>query len=191
MVAPEGDQMPRIAAIDPAHAQGKARQLLDAVQAKLGLTPNLVKTLANSPAALEGYLGLGNALAGGVLDAKFREQIGLAVAQANSCEYCLSAHTALGSLVGLQAEEILASRASRSADARQDAGLRFAQALVVNRGEVSDAAVNRVRAAGFTDAEITEIVANVAANIFTNYFNHVARTVVDFPRVELALGAMV
>ena len=183
--------MPRIAAIDPAHAQGKARQLLDAVQAKLGLTPNLVKTLANSPAALEGYLGLGNALAGGVLDAKFREQIALAVAQANSCEYCLSAHTALGSLVGLAAEEILASRASRSADARQDAGLRFAQALVVNRGEVSDAAVNRVRAAGFTDAEITEIVANVAANIFTNYFNHVARTVVDFPRVELALGAMV
>jgi len=191
MTAPEGDQMPRLAAIEPAHAQGKAKQLLDAVQAKLGLTPNLMKTLANSPAALEAYLGFGNALAGGMLDTKFREQIALAVAQANSCEYCLSAHTALGSLAGLQADEILESRASRSVDAKQDAGLRFAQALVVNRGDVSDAALNRVRAAGFNDAEITEIVANVAVNIFTNYFNHVARTVVDFPRVELALGATV
>jgi uncharacterized peroxidase-related enzyme len=191
MTAPEGDQMPRIAAIEPAQAQGKAKQLLDAVQAKLGLTPNLMKTLANSPAALEAYLGFGNALAGGVLDTKFREQIALAVAQANSCEYCLSAHTALGSLAGLQADQILESRASRSVDAKQDAGLRFAQALVVNRGDVSDAALNRVRAAGFNDAEITEIVANVAVNIFTNYFNHVARTVVDFPRVELALGATV
>ena len=181
--------MPRIAAIEPAHAQGKARQLLDAAQAKLGLTPNLLKTLANSPAALEGCLGFLNALAGGVLDAKFREQIGLAVAQANSCEYCLAAHAALGSLAGLQAEEILASRGSRSADAKQDAGLRFAQAIVVNKGEVSDAAFNRVRAAGFNDAEITEIVANVAINIFTNYINLVAQTVVDFPRVELALGA--
>jgi uncharacterized peroxidase-related enzyme len=191
MVAPKGDQMPRIAVIEPAHAEGKAKQLLDAVQTKLGLTPNLMKTLANSPAALEAFLGFGNALAGGVLDAKFRERIALAVAQANSCEYCLAAHTALGGLVGLRPDEIRASRESRSADPRQDAGLKFAQALVVNRGDVSDAAMNRVRAAGFTDAEITEIVANVVASIFTNYFNHVARTIVDFPRVELALGAAV
>ena len=181
--------MPRITAIDPANATGKAKQLLDAVKAKLGLTPNLMKTLATSPAALEGYLNFNGALAGGGLDAKFREEIALAVAQANSCEYCLAAHAALGSLAGLQADEIVASRSSRSSDAKRDAGLKFAQAIVVQRGGVSDAAVSKVRAAGFSDGEITEIVANVALNIYTNYINHVAQTSVDFPRVELSLEA--
>src|SRR5258706_1281678 len=141
MVAPQGDRMSRITAIEPANASGKARQLLDAVQAKLGLTPNLMKTLAASPAALEGYLNFVGALSGGVLDTTFREQIALAVAQANACEYCLAAHTALGSLAGLQPAEIIASRESRSGDAKRNAGLKFAQAIVVNRGEVSDAAV--------------------------------------------------
>lgn len=183
--------MPRIIAIDPANATGKAKQLLDAVNAKLGLTPNLMRTLATAPAALEGYLNLNGALASGMLDAKFREQIALAVAQANSCEYCLAAHTALGSLAGLQAGEIAASRSSRSSDAKRDAGLKFAQAIVVQRGEVSDADLNKIRTAGYSDGDITEIVANVALNIYTNYINHVAQTSVDFPRVELSLEATV
>jgi AhpD family alkylhydroperoxidase len=113
----------------------------------------------------------------------------LAVAQANSCEYCLSAHSAIGNMVGLTAAEITASREAHSADVKRDAGLRFAQTVVVQRGEVSDAATERVRRAGYGDAEIAEIVANVAVNIFTNYFNHVAQTEVDFPRVPVALVA--
>jgi hypothetical protein len=96
---------------------------------------------------------------------------------------------ALGQLAGLNPEEIAACRHARAADPRREAGLVFAQAIVVNRGEVSDAAVNRVRAAGFSDGEITELVANVVINIFTNYVNHVAQTIVDFPRVELSLPA--
>ncbi|QOY87123.1 carboxymuconolactone decarboxylase family protein [Paludibaculum fermentans] len=180
--------MQRITAINHADATGKAKQLLDGVQAKLGITPNLMKTLATSPSALEGYLHFGAALATGVLNAKFREQIAIAVAQANSCEYCLSAHSAIGGMVGLTPEEIAASRDAHAADARRDAGLRFAQAIVVQRGEVSDAALASVRQAGYTDAEITEVVANVAINIFTNYFNHVARTEVDFPLVPVAMA---
>jgi uncharacterized peroxidase-related enzyme len=183
--------MPRITPVQPADASGKTKQMLDAVQAKLGLTPNLVKTLATSPAALEGYLGLNGALAGGALNASFREQIALAVAQANSCEYCLAAHTALGGLAKLQPEEILASRRASAVDVKREAALKFAQAIVVNRGEVSDSAFNAVRAAGFTDGEITEIVAHVALNIFTNYINLVARTIVDFPKIDLAIGAAV
>jgi uncharacterized peroxidase-related enzyme len=183
--------MPRITPLDPSNATGKAKQLLDAVQSKLGLTPNLMKTLATAPAALEGYLTFSGALAGGGLDTKFREQIALAVAQANSCAYCLAAHTALGSLAGLQADEIADSRDSRSSNAKRDAGLKFARVIVLQRGDVSDAAVNTVRAAGFSDGEITEIVANVALNIYTNYVNHVAQTSVDFPRVELSLEATV
>ncbi len=177
--------MQRLTAVNPAEATGKTKQLLDGVQAKLGLTPNLMRTLASSTAALEAYLQFGAALSHGVLDARFREQIALTVAQANSCEYCLSAHSLLGKMAGLTPEQIASSRRSHSEDAKRDAGLQFAQALVVQRGEVSDAAVATVRAAGFLDAEIAEIVANVAINIFTNYFNHVARTVVDFPPVKV------
>ncbi len=179
--------MQRISAIDPSQATGKAKQLLDGVQAKLGITPNLMKTLATAPAALEAYLNFNGALSTGLLDAKFREQLALAVAQANSCEYCLSAHSAIGKMVGLKQEEIESSRESRSTDAKRDAGLKFAQAIVVQRGELSDGALENVRKAGYSDGEITEIVANVALNIFTNYFNHVAQTEIDFPRVTKTL----
>jgi len=180
--------MQRIAAVDPAQATGKAKELLDGVQSKLGITPNLMKTLASAPAALDAYLSFGAALGTGYLDAKFREQIALTVAQANSCEYCLSAHSAIGKMVGLKPDEISNSREAYSADAKAEAGLQFAQALVIERGEVDDRTLARIRAAGYSDGEITEIVANVAINIFTNYFNHVARTEVDFPRVSVPLG---
>ncbi len=177
--------MQRIHAINPAETTGKTRRLLDGVQAKLGITPNLMTTLAAAPAALEGYLTFGAALGSGTLDASFREQLALAVAQANSCEYCLAAHTALGQLAGLTPEQIAAARGSHSEDAKRDAGLQLAQAIVVQRGEISDAEFARVREAGYSEGEIAEIVANVAINILTNYFNLVARTEVDFPRVSL------
>jgi len=179
--------MQRITVVNPAEATGKAKQLLDGVQAALGMTPNLMKTLATAPAALEAYLNFGAALGTGRLDGKLREQIALTVAQANACEYCLSAHSAIGKMVGLKPEEIVGSREAHSQDAKREAGLQFAQAVVVERGEVSDQALALVKAAGYTDGEITEVVANVAINIFTNYFNHVARTDVDFPRVAVTL----
>jgi uncharacterized peroxidase-related enzyme len=179
--------MQRLTAVNPAEASGKTKQLLDGVQAKLGMTPNLMKTLATGPAALEAYLNFGAILGTGKLDAKFREQIALAVAQANSCEYCLSAHTTIGKMVGLKPEEIANSREAHSSEAKRDTGLQFVQKLVVQRGVVSDEVVAQVKAAGFTDGDIAEIVANVAVNIFTNYFNHVARTDVDFPRVAVAI----
>lgn len=183
--------MQRITAVNPGAATGKAKQLLDAVQAKLGMTPNMIKTMAAAPAALEAYLNFSAAVATGALDAKFREQVALAVAQANSCEYCLSAHSAIGKMVGLTPNDIHASREAHAADARRDAGLRFAQALVVERGNVSDQALTTVKAAGYSDGEIAEIVANVALNIFTNYFNHVAATEVDFPKVSVRLSEAV
>ena len=184
------NKMQRITVVNATEATGKAKQLLDGVQAKLGMTPNMMKTMATSPAVLEGYLGFGAALGTGTLDARFREQMALAVAQANSCEYCLSAHSTIGKMVGLKPEEIAASRSAHSQDAKRDAGLQFTQLLVVQRGEVSDAALADVRAAGYTDGEVAEIVANVAINIFTNYFNHVARTDLDFPRVSVAMEPM-
>jgi uncharacterized peroxidase-related enzyme len=183
--------MPRIQPIQTNDATGKAKDLLNAVQAKIGMTPNLMKTFANSPAALEGYLNLSGALASGVLAPKFREQLAIAVAQANSCEYCLSAHTKFGQMFGLKPEELEASREAHSADLKINAGLQFAQKVVLQRGLATDSDLATVRQAGFTDAEITEIVAHVGLNILTNYLNNVALTEVDFPRVPLTLAQAV
>ena len=179
--------MPRIQPIQTQDAAPKAKDLLNAVQAKIGMTPNLMKTLANSPAALEAYLNFSGALATGVLNAKFREQIALTVAQANSCQYCLSAHTTIGKMTGLKPDDLAQSRQAHSADPKIDAGLQFAQKLVVQRGLATDGDLAAIRANGYTEAEITEIIAHVALNIFTNYFNHVAQTEVDFPVVQVAL----
>jgi uncharacterized peroxidase-related enzyme len=176
--------MSRIHQINPESANGKAKELLDAVQAKLGLVPNMTRAMANSPAVLDGYLSLSGALSKGGLSAKSREQIALAVAQTNECDYCLAAHSAIGKMVGLSVDQILDSRRGASVDPKTDAMIRFARQVVDERGHVSDANIAQVRAAGLDDGAIAEVVANVALNIFTNYFNHVAATEIDFPKAE-------
>lgn len=180
--------MNRISQVDPATATGKAKQLFDGVQAKLGIIPNLFRMFGNSPAALEGYLNFSGALATGVLNAKVREQIALAVAEMNYCGYCLSAHTYIGSKVGLSENEIAAARKVEATDEHTAAILSLARSIVVQRGELSDIEFKAARAASLTDAEIVETVANVAVNILTNYLNHVAQTVVDFPEVKPGVG---
>ncbi|MSU59892.1 MAG: carboxymuconolactone decarboxylase family protein [Pedosphaera sp.] len=176
--------MNRITQLDPASATGKTKQLFDGVQAKLGIVPNLFRVFGNSPAALEGYLNFSGALAGGVLSAKVREQIALAVAEINDCTYCRSAHTYIGGKVGLTQREITDARQVSAADEHTAAILNLARSIVVQRGELSDSEFKAARAAKLTDAEIVETTANVALNILTNYVNHVAQTVVDFPEVK-------
>lgn len=173
--------MNRIQAIDPKSATGKAKELLDAVQGKLGITPNMMRAMANSPAVLEAYLQFSGALAKGGLNAKVREQIALAVGQTNRCDYCLAAHSALGKMAGLTPEQIKDSRLASSVDSRTAATLTLAKTIVDKRGLLSDADVTTARSAGLDDGAIAETVANVALNIFTNYFNHVAATEIDFP----------
>jgi AhpD family alkylhydroperoxidase len=141
--------------------------------------------MARSPAVLEGYLSLAGALAGGALDAKLRERIALATAQANGCEYCLSAHSLMGKGAGLTPTEMSAARTGDATDARTRVALQFARTLLANRGSASDADIATVRDAGFDDGSIGEIIANVALNVFTNYFNNVTRPVVDFPVVSV------
>ncbi len=175
--------MPRLKALTKTDANEKARPLLDGVEKKLGMVPNLMATMANSPAVLEGYLGFTSALAKGSLPAKLREQIALVVGETNDCQYCLAAHAALGRMAGLSDEEIADSRRGSSPDRKTEAALTFARKVVAERGWVSDDDVAGLRTAGFDDGAIAEIVANVAVNIFTNYFNHVAGTKVDFPEV--------
>ena len=176
--------MPRLTPIDPGQAEGKAKALLDGVQKALGTTPKLLRTLAHSPAALQAYLDLGKALGGGSLSAEAREAIALTVAGENGCDYCASAHTAIGRQLGVAAAELAANLAGRSDDPKLAAVLSFARAVVVKRGWVSDADLRHAREAGVSDGEIAEVVAAVAANTFSNYFNHVAGTEIDFPLVR-------
>jgi uncharacterized peroxidase-related enzyme len=174
--------MERISPVDPQAAQGKAKDLLDAVKAKLGMVPNMTRAMAASPSVLEAYLGISGALSHGVLPARVREQLALAVGQVNHCDYCVSAHSAIGRRVGLSDQDVLDSRRGTSADPKADALLRFARVVVEKQGVVDDADVAAVRDAGYGDAEIAEVVAHVALNVFTNYFNNVAGTAIDFPR---------
>jgi uncharacterized peroxidase-related enzyme len=176
--------MSRIPAVDPTTTEAKARELLAGVQKSLGATPNLYRVVAQSPSALEGVLGLTGALARGRLRAPLREQIALAVAEANGCDYCLSAHTALGRVVRLSDPDLALARQGRASVPRDEAALRFALRVVERRGRVDDADLAEVRRAGFDDGEIVEIVANVVLNVFTNYLNQVAETEVDFPIVR-------
>lgn len=159
--------------------------LLEAVQKQLGVVPNLMKLVGHSPAALEGYLSLNGALAKGRLGAKTGERIALAVAELNGCGYCLSAHSYLGShLAKLDAAELKANRQGESADPKAAAALRFATQVIARRGHVADEELAAVQSAGYSEAEVLEIVVHVALNTLTNYVNNVARTDIDFPVVE-------
>lgn len=173
--------MNRIATIDPVAATGKNAELFGAVKAKLGIVPNLMHTFAQSPAVLEAYLGFSAALGGASLPARVREQLALTVAEANGCNYCVSAHHMLGAGAGLTPEAIEAARRGESADPKVAALLQFARGVVETRGHVSDETLAAVRAAGANDAEIVETVAVTVLQILTNYTNNVARTQIDFP----------
>lgn len=177
--------MPRISAITDANANAAQQGLFSAVKAALGVTPNLMRTVGQSPAALEGYLSLNTALGKGILNVGLRERIALTVAQANGCDYCLSAHTYLATNVAkLSAEEIQAARSGESSIEKITAALVFARDIVEQRGRVSDESFSAIKSAGYLEAEIVEIVLNVSLNILTNYINNVAHTEIDFPVVR-------
>lgn len=182
--------MPRIDAPTIESAPAASQPQLAAVKKQLGVVPNMFRTIAHSPAALEGYLGLTGALAKGSLDAATRERIALAVAEFNGCNYCLAAHSYIGkNLAKLSDSEIEANRRGRSSDARADAAVIFAVKVVSTRGQVSEADLAAVRAAGLTEADIIEIIAHVALNTLTNYVNEVAATAVDFPAANALKAA--
>ena len=176
--------MSRLQPVNPANATGKAKELLDAVKGKLGIVPNMTKVMATSPVVLESYLGFSGALAGGLLDAKTREELALLTAQENGCDYCLSAHTAIGKMVGLTAEEIIASRHGNGFNPKTTAALTFAKHVLDTKGQISEAEVTDVRNAGLSDGEIAEVIAHVALNVLTNYFNIAADVDIDFPKVS-------
>jgi len=182
--------MSRIPLVDPASATGKTAELLAGVQKKLGVTPNMTKVMANAPVVLESYVAFSGALGHGKLPAKLREQIAILVAEINDCGYCLSAHTAIGKMLGLSGIELAASRNGTSEIAKTASALRFAERVLRTGGSVSDDDFAKVKNAGWSDAEAAEIVANVALNIFTNLVNKTFDVEIDFPVVEPGVPAL-
>lgn len=181
--------MPRINPVTPEATDAKTAKTLEAISMKFGVLPNMFTTFAHSSVALQGYVQLSECLAGGRLSAAQREQIALAVAQANACQYCLSAHAAIGRGAGLSESDIQQACDGRATHALDKAILAFALQVANSRATVSDQDLTAARQAGLDDGLIVEIIAHVTLNVLTNYLNKVAETDIDFPVIPLQTAA--
>lgn len=171
--------MSRFPLIDPAQAAGRAKEIFEGPLK--GKAFNIFRGMANAPAALDVYLGMSGALAKSGLNGKELETVQLAVGEANTCKYCTDAHTVIGKMQGLTEPQTLEARRGALADPRLDAIAKFALAIHEKRGFVSDADVAAFKRAGYTDANVIETVAAYSLALYTNYFNHMNRTPIDFP----------
>jgi uncharacterized peroxidase-related enzyme len=168
--------------IAPDAAQGELKDLFAAVRQTFGAVPNFIQAMGNSPALLSGFLGLYGALSKGAISPATAERIALAVAESNTCQYCLAVHTALAHGAGLSAEEVMAARQSDSSDAHARAAVQFARSVLDNQGQVTTSELQAVRQAGYNDAQIAEIIGHVGLNTLLNFFGKATRIDIDFPR---------
>lgn len=175
----------RLTAINPSQAIGKSKELLDAINTKLKSVPNMMRIMASSPSVLQAYLAFSDAMSHGALPRKLQHMIALTVAEANGCEYCLSAHTTIGKSLGLSEKEMQAAQHGKASDTKTEAALQFSRTVVTKRGNVNDSDINSLKNAGYSEPEIAEIIANISLSIFTNYFNIIAKTELDFPKATL------
>jgi len=171
--------------VDPALSPAAAKPTLDRINSAFGVVPNMFKAVANSPATLHSMWGSFGALAGGTLGARLGEEIAVAIANANRCEYCLAAHTALGRKAGASVDEMAAAQVGKSSDPRTHAALTFALKVVRDRAAVTASDIAALKSAGFADEGVVEIIAHVALNLFTNYVNVALNVPVDFPEIQL------
>jgi uncharacterized peroxidase-related enzyme len=181
--------MSRINMVTNDNASVEQQTLLDAIESQLGMVPNFLKVFANSPAALRAFLGLHGIANEGSLDIATRERIALALAQQNACQYCVSAHTAIGKKAGLDDAEIEASRNGTSRDEKAAAAVKFAMALSEHKGQVTTAEILAVRNAGYSESDIVEIITHVGMNLLTNIIGKASQLEIDFPKVELQLAS--
>jgi AhpD family alkylhydroperoxidase len=173
--------MSRLEAIRYEEASPEAQELLDGIKKKVLRIPNIYATIAHSPVALKAFLEHTAALKSGAFDAQETEAIALSIAQVNHCGYCLAAHTAMAKMAGLSEEDTWALRSGTSRDAKLKAVTGLAKDVVETQGHPSREKLDAFFAAGYNQAALVELIALVALNIFTNYFNHIAGTTVDFP----------
>jgi uncharacterized peroxidase-related enzyme len=173
--------MPVIEPVKLDAANEEQKKVLEGIQAKMGKIPNIYATMAHSPSTLHALLAYNFGLKKGVLTPKEIEAIALAVGQNNTCDYCVAAHTVIGKMSGLTDEETLEARQGISQDPKMDALLELVVEISEKKGRPLGKVVDAFKAAGYSDAALIEVIAWVTFNLFTNYFNHIAETEVDFP----------
>ena len=176
--------MQRLKSVNPHVAQGRTKELLDTVQQAFGVIPNTARVMANSPAVLDSFLAFSTAMGGAQIGPMLHNQVKLTTSETNSCDYCTSILSAVAPSAGLSAADILAGRTGQTEDRRTKAALTFAHSVLESRGKVSDQQLTAVREAGFSDADIVEIVASVVLGCLTNFLNNVADTELDIPKAE-------
>jgi uncharacterized peroxidase-related enzyme len=178
--------MARTALPTPEQVPAASKPTLDAFTKTIGFTPNMMATFALSPIAFNAWATLLGSLSK-ALDVKTRDSIGLAVSEVNGCNYCLTVHSFTAEhMAKLPADEVLLARKGHATDPKRDAAVQFARKVIETRGQVSDTDVKAVRDAGYTDANVMEIVALVAVYSLTNFFNNVFDPEKDFPAVAPA-----
>jgi uncharacterized peroxidase-related enzyme len=177
--------MSRINVVTDENASEEQTELFGAIKSQLGMVPNFLKVFANSPAALRAFLGLHTISDDGSLDPQTKERIALALAEKNACQYCVSAHTAIGRKVGLNGAEIEASRSGTSQEAKAAVAIKFARSLSEHHGAVTTAELLEVRNAGYSESDIVEIITHVGMNVLTNILAKASRVEIDFPIIEL------
>lgn len=177
--------MPRTQALKPEQVPADSKPTLDTFTKMLGFTPNMLATFAQSPIAFNAWATFRSSL-NKVLDVKTREIISLAVSEVNGCNYCLGVHSYAASMAKLPADEIILARKGHAIDPKKDAAVQFARKIIETRGQVGESDLETVRQAGYTDANVMEIVALVAMYSLTNFFNNVFDPEKDYPAVPLA-----
>jgi uncharacterized peroxidase-related enzyme len=177
--------MSRINAVSPTNANEEQAELYAAITAQLGMVPNFLKVFAHSPTALRAFLGLHGVASEGSLDPLTKERIALGLAEQNACEYCVSAHTAIGRKAGLSSAEIEANRAGSSQDAKAAVAVKFARSLAEHNGAITNTELLEVRNAGYSESDIIEIITHVGMNVLTNILGKASQVEIDFPKVEL------
>ncbi len=166
-------------------ASVEAKSLFDGIKKKLGRVPNIYATIGHSPVALKAVLDFGDALKGGEFKDQEVEAVALSIAQENDCGYCLAAHTAIAKMSGLTEEQTIQMRTGTVTDEKLKALTSLAKEIVVTRGRPSQATLDEFFAVGYSQAALVELVALVALNTFTNYFNHITEPVIDFPAYKV------
>jgi uncharacterized peroxidase-related enzyme len=172
--------MARITPVTPEKAEGEIKDIYADIKKNLGKVPNIFQYMGNSATMLQSFFNINEVLNHSSLSPKLRSLIALAVAQANECNYCLSAHTTIAGGQGLQSNEIINARKGESQDAKTRAILHFTKLVVEKRGKVSDQDVKALKAAGVDDRALVEIILTINLNMLTNYFNHIVDTPIDF-----------
>ncbi len=173
--------MTRIQSVTKEKAPKPVQEIYSVIEKKMGKVPNIFLNMGNSAAVLKGYLGLSEAASQTSLPTQLREKIALAVGQANHCNYCLSAHTAIAQHEKIADQDILLARKGQANDKKTQAILSFAKLVTEKRGNVNEYDVAALKKEGVSDGELVEIILVIALNMFTNYFNHITDPKIDFP----------